>query len=86
MYEGALGIRIGLDQSAVTEDVDIASFERLSIVLGDSVERSLGAVVSQLKFEPVPSLDPDKVWRWRQTDSPFRKIRHSQACRHRSAS
>lgn len=68
MYEGELGVRIGLDQAAVTEDIDIASFARLSIVLGDSVETSLSVIFSQLKFEPVPSLDPDKVWRWRQTD------------------
>lgn len=68
LYEGELGVRIGLDQSAVTDDIDIASFERLSIVLGDSVEPSLGEVFSQLKFEPMPSPDPGRVWRWRQTD------------------
>lgn len=68
LYEGELGVRIGFDQSAVTDDIDIASFERLSIVLGDSVEDSLGDVFGQLKFEPVPSLDAGRVWRWRQTD------------------
>ena len=68
LYEGELGVRIGLDQSAVTDDIDIASFERLSIALGDSVEQSLGDVFSQLKFEPMPSLEAGKVWRWRQTD------------------
>ena len=25
-------------------------------------------VFSQLKFEPMPALEPGKVWRWRQTD------------------
>lgn len=68
LYEGELGVRISLDQSAVTDDIDIASFERLSIVLDDSVEPSLGDVFSRLKFEPLPSLSPGKVWRWRQTD------------------
>lgn len=68
LYEGELGVRIGLDQSAVTDDIDVASFERLSVVLGDEVEQSLGAVFSQLKFDPVPSLEAGKVWRWRQTD------------------
>lgn len=68
LYEGELGVRIGLDQSAITDDIDIASFERLSIVLADSVEDALDDVFSQLKFEPVPSLDAGKVWRWRQTD------------------
>ncbi|MFT3975444.1 MAG: GSU2403 family nucleotidyltransferase fold protein [Amaricoccus sp.] len=68
LYEGELGVRIGLDHAAVTDDIDIASFERLSIVLGDSVGDSLGDVFSQLKFEPTPSLDAGRVWRWRQTD------------------
>ena len=68
LYEGALGVRIGLDQSAVTDDIDIASFERLSIVLGDTVEENLGEVFSQLKFEPLPALERGKVWRWQQTD------------------
>lgn len=68
LYEGELGVRIGLDQSAVTDDIDVASFERLSIVLGDSVEPPLDEVFSQLKFEPAPSLAPGRVWRWRQTD------------------
>jgi hypothetical protein len=68
LYEGELGVRIGFDQSAVTDDIDIASFERLSVVLGDRVEESLADVFSQLKFEPAPALEPGKVWRWRQTD------------------
>lgn len=68
LYEGELGVRIGLDQAAVTDDIDVASFERLSIALGDVVEPSLPGVFSQLKFEPAPSLERGKVWRWRQTD------------------
>jgi len=68
LYEGELGIRIGFDASAVTDDIDIASFERLSIVLGDTVDKSLADVFADLKFEPVPSLDRNKVWRWQQTD------------------
>lgn len=68
LYEGELGVRIGLDQSAVTDDIDIASFERLSIALGDRVDPSLGDGFSQLKFEAMPSLEAGKVWRWRQTD------------------
>lgn len=68
LYEGELGIRIGFDASAVTDDIDIASFERLSIALGDSVEENLVDVFAELKFAPVASLEPNKVWRWRQTD------------------
>lgn len=68
LYEGELGVRIGLDEAAVTDDIDVASFERLSVVLGDSVEQPLAEVFAQLKFEPSPSLEPGRVWRWRQTD------------------
>ena len=68
LYEGDLGFRIGFGSSAVTDDIDIASFERLSIALGDAVEEPLSKVFSQLKFAPVPSLEMNKVWRWQQTD------------------
>lgn len=68
LYEGELGVRIGLDQSAVTDDIDVASFERLSVALEDSVDEPLRDVFSQLKFEALPSMDAGKVWRWRQTD------------------
>ena len=68
LYEGELGIRIGFGASAVTDDIDIASFERLSLALGDTVEDSLSEVFSHLKFAPAPSLDKRKVWRWKQTD------------------
>lgn len=68
LYEGELGIRIGFGTSAVTDDIDIASFERLSLALGDPVEESLSEVFSHLKFSSVPSLPKRKVWRWKQTD------------------
>jgi hypothetical protein len=67
-YEGELAVRIGFDDAALTDDIDIASFERLSIVLDDRVETPLAAVFAELKFEPVPSLERGRVWRWRQTD------------------
>ncbi|WP_424987104.1 nucleotidyltransferase family protein [Microbulbifer sp. S227A] len=67
-YEGELGVRIGFDAAAQTDDIDIASFERLSLVIDDRVETPLGEVFGDLKFEPVPALDRRHVWRWRQTD------------------
>lgn len=67
-YEGELGVRIGFDQAAMTDDIDIASFERLSLVLGDNVDTPLAEVFSEMKFDPIPSLDKGKVWKWRQTD------------------
>ena len=68
LYEGELGLRLGADAVAMTDDVDVASFERLSIALGDAVAPSLAEVFGQLKFEPVPSLECGRTWRWRQTD------------------
>jgi hypothetical protein len=68
LYEGELGVQIGFGSSAVTNDIDIASFERLSIALEDAVEEPLSKVFSQLKFAPVPSLEKNKIWRWQQTD------------------
>ena len=67
-YDGELGVRIGFDQSAMTNDIDIASFERLSLALDDRVEAPLAGVFSDLKFDPVPALPGGKVWRWRQTE------------------
>ena len=67
-YEGELGVRITFDQAAMTDDIDIASFERLSLVLQDSVDAPLAEVFSELKFDPLPSTEKGQVWRWRQTD------------------
>ncbi|MCK7614967.1 nucleotidyltransferase family protein [Roseibium sediminicola] len=67
-YEGELGIRIGFDQSATTDDIDIASFERLSLALADTVDPPLAEVFSELQFDPVPAIENGKTWRWRQTN------------------
>ena len=66
-YEGELGVVLDFERAARTDDIDIASFERLSFALGDSVETPLADVFRDLKFQPVPSLDQRHVWRWRQT-------------------
>ncbi|MEM6944477.1 MAG: GSU2403 family nucleotidyltransferase fold protein [Pseudomonadota bacterium] len=67
LYEGVLGYFFAADDMAVTDDIDIASFEKLSLVLGDTVAPSLPEVFSKLKFDPVPSLHRKHIWRWRQT-------------------
>lgn len=69
LYEGELGLRFSMDELAMTNDIDIASFEKLSLALGDTVEPSLESVFSKLKFDPLPSLDQNKTWRWRQSTS-----------------
>lgn len=67
LYEGELGLRVSLDQAAVTNDIDIASFEKLSLALDDYVSPDLNEVFSDFSFEPLPNLDQGKVWRWRQS-------------------
>lgn len=66
-YEGILGVRIGADQAAQTNDIDIASFERLSLALHDRVDPTMAQVFADLEFEPLPAVDDRRVWRWRQT-------------------
>lgn len=67
LYEGILGIRYQFDDMAQTGDIDIASFERLSLALEDIVAPPLQEVLSDFSFAPVPSLVGNKVWRWQQT-------------------
>lgn len=69
LYEGELGLRLSLDDTAMTQDVDIASFEKLSLALEDSVEPGLADVFEQLSFAPVPEIRTNKVWRWRQSSN-----------------
>lgn len=69
LYEGELGLRYSFDQTAQTNDLDVASFQRLSLALDDVVTRPLDAVLKDFAFDAAPSLEPGKVWRWRQTRS-----------------
>jgi len=67
LYEGELGLRLAADETARTSDVDIASFEKLSLALDDTVEPNLEQVFDQLDFAPVASLERGRAWRWRQS-------------------
>lgn len=68
-YEGEIGLRLKLDQLATTNDIDIASFEKLSLALGDTAFPSLEETLRDFAFDPVPSIEAGKVWRWRQSGS-----------------
>jgi hypothetical protein len=68
-YEGELGLRLSFDLTATTNDIDIASFEKLSLALGDRVMPSINQILHGFDFEPAPSLEAGRVWRWRQTRS-----------------
>ncbi len=64
LYSMELGIRLpGMFEA--TQDVDIASFERLSLAVGDEVDPSLGDALGGLGIEPAPSLDQGRATRWR---------------------
>lgn len=67
LYEGELGYRLPLGQSVATLDIDIAAFERLSLAIGDRVDRPLDEVLADFEFDPVPELSGNAVWRWRQS-------------------
>ena len=67
LYEGILGVRYRFDAMAQTGDIDIASFERLSLALEDVVTPPLQDVLGDFSFAPVSALRGRKVWRWRQT-------------------
>lgn len=69
LYEGELGVRMDNAILAQTGDIDIASFERLSVALGDQVTEPVAEVLSKLSFTAVPTLDRRKVWKWRDSTS-----------------
>jgi hypothetical protein len=69
LYEGELGVRLPIGGIANTGDIDIAQFEKLSIVLEDQADPGLAETFSALKFDPVPGLIPRQTWRWAQGGS-----------------
>ncbi len=66
LYQGELGVRFDAEELAQTGDIDFASFERLSVALGDRVEEEPSDILQSLKFDPVPGLEGRQVWKWRQ--------------------
>ncbi|MCQ0988122.1 nucleotidyltransferase family protein [Jiella marina] len=69
LYQGDLGVRMDYEELAQTGDVDFASFERLSVALGDKIEENPADILALLKFDPVPGIHDRQVWRWRQSHS-----------------
>ena len=67
LYEGELGLRYEFDHTAQTDDIDIASFERLSLALDDEASPPLQSILKDFSFEPAPQLQHKEAWRWRQT-------------------
>lgn len=65
LYAAELGVSFS-GVMATTEDVDIAGFENLKLVIQDEVDPSLAETFGMLDLEPAPSLDPkQRPTRWR---------------------
>ncbi len=59
-------MRLGSDRLAQTGYQDIASFERLSLAVGDIVPHATSSVLEGMSFELAPSIDQQSVWRWKE--------------------
>ena len=66
-YSQALGVEFtsqNREWVAQTEDVDIASFEKLSMAIEDVASPELSSTLEQLGFQPANSLYPNKPTSW----------------------
>lgn len=71
LYDLELGLHLSRGAVAVTGDVDVAAFERLSIATEDHAKPDLPTVLTALGFRPVESLHRAKPVRWRLPGSDF---------------
>ena len=71
LYDLELGARISSGATAITADIDVASFEKLSLAVDDHAEPQLPEVLHSLGMSPIGSLDAKKPTRWRMADSDF---------------
>jgi hypothetical protein len=71
LYDLELGARLTARATAITADVDLAGFEKLSLSIEDRAELALPAVLSALGLEPIGSLHRGKPTRWRLPKSDF---------------
>lgn len=71
LYDLELGVRVSSAATAITADIDVAVFERLSLTIEDHAEPDLPVVLDDLGFLPVPSPQKSKPVRWRMPNSDF---------------
>jgi len=71
LYDLELGARISTGATAITADIDVASFEKLSLAVDDHAEPALPEVLTSLGMSPIGSLNAKKPTRWRMTGSDF---------------
>lgn len=71
LYDFELGMRVSSDATAITGDIDVAAFERLSLSVEDHADPELPTVLRDLGMSPIGSLNHKKPTRWRMTASDF---------------
>lgn len=57
LYGAELGVRLDHDFAVTTQDVDIAAFENLKLVINNEVNPALAETFKELKFSPAPNLE-----------------------------
>jgi hypothetical protein len=68
LYAAELGASFS-GTMAATEDVDVAAFETLKLVIDDKVDPSIAQTFKGLHLEPAPGLDPKhRATRWAMRD------------------
>ncbi len=71
LYDFELGLRLSAGAVAITADVDVASFSRLSLAIEDHSDPDLPKVLDALGMTPIESLHRGKPVRWRLPGSDF---------------
>ena len=71
LYDLELGVHVSQGAAAITSDVDVAAFERLSLAVTDQTEPDLPDVLKALGLMPIDSLHRGKPTRWRLPGSDF---------------
>lgn len=71
LYECETGVRLTSKTNAITADIDLAAFEKLSLSIEDRAEPELPAALTAVGLKPAASLDRGKPTRWRLPKSDF---------------
>lgn len=67
LYEAELGVRFITPSSGITEDIDIAAFQRLCLVIDDSTDPHLAKAFDMLGLKELPALKGPSSGRWAMT-------------------
>jgi len=72
-YDLELGVHLaeGTGWAAQTDDIDIASFEHLSMAIGDTADPDLAGALAQLGFKPANSMTPKTPTTWTLANSKY---------------